>query len=121
MCSTNGHHYFRRACGGISVAVLWRSWFSSLVAFRYRVRTAASRCSVGGVGDAMPARIGSWLTGVVRRQLETIRKAVLNVMSSFLVWLLHQTGEQYLAVEKTNAWVEVRRVLVKAPQVVPDK
>ena len=54
--------------------------------------------------------------------METVRKAVLSVVSSFLVWeLLHQTGEQYSVAEKTSAWVEVRRVLVKAPQVVPDK
>ena len=53
---------------------------------------------------------------------ETVRKAVLSIMSSFLVWeLLHQTGEQYSAAEKTSAWVEVWRVLVKVPQVVPDK
>ena len=53
---------------------------------------------------------------------ETVRKAVLSIMSSFLVWeLLHQTGEQYSAAEKTSAWVKVCRVLVKAPQVVPDK
>ena len=83
------------------------------------MRTAASWRSVGG---AMPAKIGSWLTGVACRQLETVRKAVLSVMSSSLVWeLLHQTGEQYSAAEKTSAGVEVCRVLVKAPQVVPDK
>ena len=70
----------------------------------------------------MPARIGSWLTGVACRQPETVHKAVLSIMSSFLVWeLLHQTGEQYSAAEETSAWVEVCRVLVKAPQVVPDK
>ena len=55
-------------------------------------KTTASWHSVGG---ATPARIGSWLTGVACRQPETVRKAVLSVMSSFLVWeLLHQTGEQ---------------------------
>ena len=56
------------------------------------------------------------------QEAETVHKAVLSVMSSFLVLkLLHQTGEQYSAAEKTSAWVEVRRVLAKAPQVVPDK
>ena len=41
---------------------------------------------------------------------------------SFLVWeLLHQTGEQYSVAEKTSAWVEVRRVLIKTPQIVPDR
>ena len=83
------------------------------------MRTAASWRSVGG---AMPEGIGSWLIGVVCRRPETVRKAVLSVVSSFLVWeLLHQTGEQYLAAEKTSARVEVSRILVKAPQVVPDR
>ena len=49
-------------------------------------------------------------------------KAVLSIMSSFLVWeLLHQTGDHYSAADKTSAWVEVCRVLVKVPQVVPDR
>ena len=97
-------------CGGLVEKVV-------LVVGGDRARTAASRRSVGGV---MPARIRSWLTGVAHRQPETVRKVVLSVVSSFLVWeLLHQTGEQYSVPEKTNAWVEVRRVLVKAPQVVP--
>ena len=70
----------------------------------------------------MPARIGSWLIGVACRQPETVRKAVLSVMSSFLVWeLLQQTGEQYSFAAKTSAGVEVHRVLVKAPQIVSDK
>ena len=64
---TSGGHV-----GGISVAVLWRRWSSSLVAFRDRARTAASRHIIGG---AMPARIGNWLTGVACRQPKTVRKA----------------------------------------------
>ena len=41
-------------------------------------------------------------------------------MSSFFVCgLLHQTGAQDSAAEKTRAWVEMQRVFVAAPQVVP--
>ena len=118
-CSANGCCDFRRACGGISVAVLWRRWSSSLVAFRDRggqllLGTAlAVRCrQKSGVGWP------EWRAG--NRRLTC--KAVLSVVSSFLVWeLLHQTGEQYSVTEKTCAWVEVCRVLVKVPQVVPDR
>ena len=68
----------------------------------------------------MPARIGSWLTGVAHRQPETVRRALLSIESSFFVWeLLHQTGVQYSATEKTSAWVELRRVLAIVPHVVP--
>ena len=65
------------------MAVLWTRWSSSLVAFWDRAKTAASRCSVGG---AIPVRFRIWLTEVVCRQPETVRKVVLNVVSSFLVW-----------------------------------
>ena len=89
------------------------------MAFWDKAKTAASQRSIGG---AMRARICSWLIGVACRQPETVHKAVLSVMSSFLVWeLLQQTGEQYSLAAKTSAGVEVHRVLVKAPQVVSDK
>ena len=68
----------------------------------------------------MPARMGSFLTGVVHRQLEMVSRALLRVESSFFVWeLLHQTGAQYSATEKTSAWVGMCRVLVEAPHMVP--
>ena len=58
------------------------------------------------------------MTGVACIQPETVRKALVSVASSFLVWeLWHQTWAQYLAVENTSAWVEMRKVLVEAPQV----
>ena len=84
-----------------SVAVLWSRSSSSLVAFRDSARTDASLRMVGG---AMPVRMGGWLAGVARRQPETVRRALLSVESSFFVWvLLHQTGAQYSAAEKTSA------------------
>ena len=89
--------------GGRVVGSLWQPGGGSslLMVLRDSARTAASRRRVGG---AMPARIGSWLTGVARKQPETVRRALLNVESSFLVWkLLHQIGAQYSAAEKTSA------------------
>ena len=87
------------------------------MALRDNARTAASLRKVGG---AMPARMGSWLTDVARRP-ETVHRVLLSVESSFFVWeLLHHTGMQYSAAEKTGAWVEMRRVLVEAPHVVAD-
>ena len=58
----------------------------------------------------MPARMGSFLTGVVHRQLEMVSRALLRFESSFFVWeLLHQTGAKYSATEKTSAWVGMCR------------
>ena len=97
--------------------VLWRRGSSLIAALRDSASTAASRHRGGGV---MPTRIGSWGVGVARRQPETVCRALVRVVSSFCVWaLLHQTGAQYLVAEKTSAQVEMCRVLVEAPQIVP--
>ena len=107
----------KRARCRIFVATWWRRWSPLLVALRDNARTAASCCKVGG---AMLARIRSWLTGMACRQPETVLRALLSIVSSFLVWeLLHQTGAQYSVAEKTRAWVETPSVLVEASQVVP--
>ena len=98
------------------MAVLLSRWSSSLVAFRDSAMTDAS---LRRVGRAIPVRMGSWFADVARRQPETVRRTLLSVESSLFVWLLlHQTGAQYSAAEKTSAWVEMRRVLVEAPHVV---
>ena len=68
---------------------------------------------------AMPERTGRWLTGVARRDPETVRKELVSATSSFfLCGLLHQTGAQYSAAEKTRAWVKMRKIFVAAPKVV---
>ena len=116
-CSANGRLDFRRAGEGLSEMTRWRMWSSYFAAFRVSARTAVSRRMVGG---AIPARMGSWLTGVGRRHPATVRMALLRTVSSCFVWeLLHQTGAQYSAAELTSAWVEIRSVFVAAPQVVP--
>ena len=107
---------FSRARWGGSQTVLWRRRSASRSALRASARTAASWRSAAG---AMPDRIGRWLTGVARRDPETVRKELFSATPSFFVCgLLHQTGTQYSAAEKTRAWVEMRRVFVAAPQVV---
>ena len=92
-CSENGRLDFRRARGGFSVAILWRRWSSLVFALRDSTSAAASRRRAGG---AIPERMGSWLTGVGRRQPETVRMALL---SPFVCELLHQTGAQYSAAD----------------------
>ena len=82
--AANGRRDFRRECGEISMAVLWRRRSSGLMAFQDRARTAASWHSVSG---AIPARIQK------KQGIGSLGKAVLSIVSSFLVWeLLHQTG-----------------------------
>ena len=96
-CSANGRLDFRRAGEGLSEMTRWRMWSLSFAAFRVSARTAALRRMVGG---AIPARMGSWLTGVGRRHPATVRMALLRTVFSCFVWeLLHQTGAQYSAAE----------------------
>ena len=52
------------------------------------------------------------------RSRDSAQELFSDKSSFFLCGLLHQTGAQYSAVEKTRAWVEMRRVFVAAPQVV---
>ena len=93
-CSEKGRRDFRRAHCGVFMATWWRRWCPLSVALLDNAKTTASRRKVGG---AMLAGIGSWLIGVARRQLETVCRVLLSLVSSFLVCeLLHQTGAQYL-------------------------
>ena len=79
-------------------------------------RTAASRRSAAG---AMSERIHRWLTGVVHRDPEDVRRELFsNTPCFFVCGLLHQTSAQYSAAEKTRVWMEMRSVFVAAPQVV---
>ena len=79
------------------MAILWRRWSSLVFALRDSTSAAASRRRAGG---AIPERMGSWLTGVGRRQPETVSMALLSAVSSpFVCELLHQTGAQYSAAE----------------------
>ena len=67
----------------------------------------------------MADMIGRRLTGVVRRDPETVRMELFSASSSFFVGeLLHQTGAQYSAAEKNRVRVEMQSVFVVAPQVV---
>ena len=112
----NGHRNLRRAHRDLSVVTLWRRRDSLACAFRERANVAASRLMLAG---AIPARIGSWFTGVVRRHPEMVIRVLLRAASSFLTWeLRHQTGAQHSAAESTRDWVEIRSVFVAAPQVV---
>lgn len=48
-----------------------------------------------------------------------VQRQLLITVSTFLTCgLLHQAGAQYSAAEKTKAWVEIRNVVSKGPQVV---
>ena len=70
----------------------------------------------------MPERIGRWMTGVARRDPETVHKEFFSASCSFFVCeLLHKTSAQYSVAEKTRAWLEMRRVFVAARQVVSAK
>ena len=104
--------------GGAAVVVaLCRMCQSCLCAFLARTRVAASRRRPAG---AIPARTGKAATGVGFRHPVMIRRALFIATSTLLACgLLHQTGAQYSAAEKTRAWVDIRSVLAEAPQVVP--
>ena len=114
-CSVNGRPDFRQAqCRG-SAVVLWRRWSFLIAALQDSVNTAASRHRGSGV---MPARISSWGIGIARRQPETVQNVVEGGVKLFMWALLHQTGAQYSAAEKTNARVKMCKVLIKVLQVV---
>ena len=69
---------------------------------------------------AIPAKTGSWNTGVGLRQPDMVRRELLIATSTFFTCgLLLQTGAQYSAAGNTRACVEIRSVLAEAPQVVP--
>ena len=83
------------SCGSVEKVVFVHCGFAG----QY---STAALCCRGG--EVMLTRIGSWDVGVVRRQPESVRRALLRVVSSFCVWaLLHQTGAQYWTAEKTNS------------------
>ena len=70
-------------------------------------------------GD-IPAKTGSCNTGVGLRQADMVRRELLIAASTFFTCgLLLQTGQQYSAAGKNRSCVEIRSVLVEAPQVVP--
>ncbi|XP_061923175.1 uncharacterized protein mlphb [Entelurus aequoreus] len=116
-CMAKGRLDFRRTRRGVSVTILWRRWDSLVCAFRERASGAASCLMFAG---AMPARMGSWFTGVPRRHPETVRRALLRATSNFFTWALrHQTGAQYSAAENTRASADMCSVFVVAPHVVP--
>ena len=59
-------------------------------------------------------------TGVVRKDPETVHMVVFIAVSSFLTCvLLHQTGAQYSAVDRTRACLEMHIGSVAASHVVP--
>ena len=73
-----------------------------------------------GPAGAIPAKTGSWNTGVGLRQPDMVRRELLIATSTFFTCgLLLQTGAQYSAAGNTRACVEIRSVLAEAPQVVP--
>ena len=61
----------------------------------------------------MPEMFGRWSTGVVRRELFSA------AFSFFVCRFLHQTSSQYSAAKNTRAWVEMQRIFVADPQLVP--
>ena len=87
---------------------------SSFTAFRAKARVAAFRLRPAG---AIPAKTGSWNTGVGLRQPDMVRRELLIATSTFFTCgLLLQTGAQYSAAGNTRACVEIRSVLAEAPQ-----
>ena len=89
----NGLWDLRR--GGFLCFVMqsYRRLLGLLVALVIVLIVAALRQSLGG---AMPASTGKLSTGVTRRQLLMVRKAMLRQVSSFRQWLLHSdVGAQY--------------------------
>ena len=86
-------------------------------ACRANARVAAFRLRPAG---AIPAKTGSWNTGVGLRQPDMVRRELLIATSTFFTCvLLLQTGAQYSAAGNTRACVEIRSVLAEAPLVVP--
>ena len=77
-----GHHYLRCAHCGLSVTVLWKCDFL----FCAFLEGASMAASLLMEARAIPARIGSWFTGVVCRIQNIVLRALLRVTSSFLTW-----------------------------------
>ena len=100
--------------GGTSFFVVsCRMCQSYFTAFRAKARVAAFRLRPTG---AIPAKTGSWNTGVGLRQPDMVRRELLIATSTFFTCgLLLQTGAQYSAAGNTRACVEIRSVLAEAP------
>ena len=84
--------------GGGSAVVLWRQWFSLIAALWNNASNVASSLRAG---EVMLARTGNCGIGLACRQLETVCRELLKVVSSFYMWaLLHHTWAQYSMAEK---------------------
>ena len=79
-CVAKGRWDLRHACCGISVTILWRRCDSLFCACLESASVAASLLMEAG---AIPARMGSWFTGVACRVPEIVRRALLRMISSF--------------------------------------
>ena len=85
--------------------------------FRAKARVAAFRLRPAG---AIPAKTGSWNTGVDLRQPHMVRRELLIATSTyFTCGLLLQTGVQCSTAENTRACEEIHSLLADAPEVVP--